>query len=161
MQVSWLWAFCSCQLQASISISSMIFFQKSRLLDDAAVQAKLKATKTKLQACYQQAENGLYSTTVFWLFRFVNYSFSLLHEHWIFLFICSAPAKMQWKTKFVDLHELPKQRLRRKKTIFETLDLFQAFDKWKALTTSSCGIGHIIFFSFFSRQCKSIMEQNM
>ncbi|KAM4091578.1 hypothetical protein ACJW30_09G146700 [Castanea mollissima] len=54
---------------------------KSRLLDDAAVQAKLKATKRKLQACYQQAEN----------------------------------AKMQWKTKFVDLHELPKQRLHRKK----------------------------------------------
>ncbi|KAL4607404.1 hypothetical protein ACB092_09G171400 [Castanea dentata] len=54
---------------------------KSRLLDDAAVQAKLKATKRKLQACYQQAEN----------------------------------AKMQRKTKFVDLHELPKQRLRCKK----------------------------------------------
>ncbi|XP_050242350.1 probable mediator of RNA polymerase II transcription subunit 26b [Quercus robur] len=69
------------QLQASISISSTIFFQKSRLLDDAAVQAKLKATKRKLQASYQQAEN----------------------------------AKMQRKTKFVDLHELPKQRLRRKK----------------------------------------------
>ncbi|KAK7826391.1 putative mediator of rna polymerase ii transcription subunit 26b [Quercus suber] len=54
---------------------------KSRLLDEAAVQAKLKATKRKLQACYQQAEN----------------------------------VKMQRKTKFVDLHELPKQRLCRKK----------------------------------------------
>lgn len=38
------------------------FFEICKLLDDAAAEAKLEATKRKLQQGYQIAENGLYTT---------------------------------------------------------------------------------------------------
>ncbi|XP_065620648.1 probable mediator of RNA polymerase II transcription subunit 26b [Quercus suber] len=47
---------------------------KSRLLDEAAVQAKLKATKRKLQACYQQAENV---TRPYWCGKWIYLRFEL------------------------------------------------------------------------------------
>lgn len=51
------------------------FCEICKLLDDAAVEAKLEATKRKLQQGYQQAENGLYTTVlhVIWFAIIVIY----------------------------------------------------------------------------------------
>jgi hypothetical protein len=60
---------------------SYLLFKTCKLLDDAAIEAKLEATTRKLQQGYQQAKNGLYTTfyNLKMLFSSMLYNFYITH----------------------------------------------------------------------------------